>query len=435
MERIEFANDLCCNYLTIPYEGGESDFALRMMTENVTNTFLPLELRRLDGEIFLYYNISGMQNMEILYGEKPIDRKTFLAFIRQLHEAMEESRELFLPGDGICLEPFMLFWDLGAEKWKFTYIPEGDKRADREVQKEREKLAEFLVTHIDYDDRDLTETVYRFYEEICAGKMYPGLFGKSTTLENAGEREEEDKAEEERPEIVNAPDMREWEFEAPDGEDAERETAAENGHGSGKMRLISGVLLCASLAGTLAAGRIMPDMLLPGGVVSALLAFFFFMTAAKRKNRDKHTACGSETFSSEKWDDGLYKTAGMPEEFREEETGEENKTEEKTVFMDIRKEQERKLYGIGKFRQQNIFLDKLPCLVGKDKALVDHMIADISVSRMHAKFFAADNAVWMQDLNSTNGTYHNGLRLQPNEKVVLEAEDEIGLGKVQFVFR
>lgn len=434
MERIEFANDLCCNYLTIPYEGGESDFALRMMTENVTNTFLPLELRRLDGEIFLYYNISGMQNMEILYGEKPIDRKTFLAFIRRLHEAMEESRELFLPGDGICLEPFMLFWDLGAEKWKFIYIPEGDKRADREVQREREKLAEFLVAHMDYDDRDLTETVYRFYEEICAGKICPDFFGKSTMLENGGEREE-DEEEEKRPARVGDPDLQEWEFEVPDGEEAERGAAAENGHETGKMQLISGILLCTSLAGTVAAGRIMPDMLLPGGVVSALLAFFFFFTAAKRKSRDKHRICELETISPEKWDGELYKTAGMPGEIREEEIGEENKTEEKTVFMDIRKEQERKLYGIGKFKQQNIFLDKLPCLVGKDKTLVDHMIADISVSRMHAKFFAVDNAVWMQDLNSTNGTYHNGLRLQPNEKVVLEAEDEIGLGKVQFVFR
>ena len=41
----------------------------------------------------------------------------------------------------------------------------------------------------------------------------------------------------------------------------------------------------------------------------------------------------------------------------------------------------------------------------------------------------------MQDLNSTNGTYHNGLRLRPNEKVMLEVEDEVGLGRVQLVFR
>lgn len=103
--------------------------------------------------------------------------------------------------------------------------------------------------------------------------------------------------------------------------------------------------------------------------------------------------------------------------------------------MDIGREQERKLYGIGKFRQQRIFLDTLPCLVGKDKALVNHIITDASVSRMHARFFAEKETVWMQDLNSTNGTYHNGMRLSPNERVILEAEDEIGFGQAQFVFR
>lgn len=439
MERIEFVNDLCCNYLTIPYEGGENDFALRMLTENVANTFLPPELRRLDGEIFLYYNISGMQNMEILYGEKPIDRKVFQMLVRQLHEAMEESRELFLPGDGIYLEPAALFQDLREERWKFIYIPEGDKRADREVQKEREKLAEFLVMHVDYDDRELSETVYRFYEDICAGKIYPDLFGKNLALENTGkekreEREDRYLSETEREE---EPDDWEWESGVPESEETETntETAAGKGHGREKMRLISGVLLCASIAGTLAAGRIMPGILLPGGAVSALLAFFFFFVAGKRKNRMEHTSCEQEVYFSEKWDGEQYRTAGVSEEAEEEERREEEKTGEKTVFMDIRKEQERKLYGIGKFRQQNIFLDKLPCLVGKDETMVDHMIADISVSRMHAKFFALDNAVWMQDLNSTNGTYHNGLRLRPNEKVMLETEDEVGLGKVQFVFR
>ncbi|MDE6950472.1 MAG: FHA domain-containing protein, partial [Lachnospiraceae bacterium] len=46
-----------------------------------------------------------------------------------------------------------------------------------------------------------------------------------------------------------------------------------------------------------------------------------------------------------------------------------------------------------------------------------------------------EETVWMQDLNSTNGTYHNGMRLKPHEKVALETEDEIGFGQMQFVFR
>ena len=40
MGEFEFINDLCCNYLTIPYEGREEDFALRMMTEKYNGCLL-----------------------------------------------------------------------------------------------------------------------------------------------------------------------------------------------------------------------------------------------------------------------------------------------------------------------------------------------------------------------------------------------------------
>lgn len=41
----------------------------------------------------------------------------------------------------------------------------------------------------------------------------------------------------------------------------------------------------------------------------------------------------------------------------------------------------------------------------------------------------------MTDLNSTNGTFKNGLRLTPNTSEILEPGDEIRLGKLKFVYR
>ena len=135
MQGAEYINDLCCNYLTIPFEG-EEDFTLRMLRENITEGFLPVELRRLDGLNFLYYNISGMQSMEVIYAEKAVDHKGFLTFMWHLHEAIELSRELFLPGDGICLEPSVLFWNLERQRWEFVYIPGRDKNIQTEIQGE-----------------------------------------------------------------------------------------------------------------------------------------------------------------------------------------------------------------------------------------------------------------------------------------------------------
>ena len=96
---------------------------------------------------------------------------------------------------------------------------------------------------------------------------------------------------------------------------------------------------------------------------------------------------------------------------------------------------ENKLYGVGKGNKNHIDLSRLPLTAGKLAGSVDIVINDQSVSRRHVKFAREENKVYMTDLNSTNGTFKNGLRLEPNTSVLLEPGDEIRLGKLKFVYR
>lgn len=73
--------------------------------------------------------------------------------------------------------------------------------------------------------------------------------------------------------------------------------------------------------------------------------------------------------------------------------------------------------------------------IGKKRGEVDVMLDDASVSRIHARITAEKENFYLEDMNSTNGTFKNGLRLQPYEKRKLEEEDEIKCGKVSVVFR
>ena len=74
-------------------------------------------------------------------------------------------------------------------------------------------------------------------------------------------------------------------------------------------------------------------------------------------------------------------------------------------------------------------------LIGKQKEDVNMVLNDESVSRIHARISLEGNLVYLEDLNSTNGTFKNGLRLQPYEKRRIEENDEIRFGKLLFVFR
>ena len=94
------------------------------------------------------------------------------------------------------------------------------------------------------------------------------------------------------------------------------------------------------------------------------------------------------------------------------------------------------LYGTGNYRGEQIRLTELPCVVGKMEGYVDHVLNDSTVSRMHARFsLDQDGKMNVRDLNSTNGTWLNGERLQPNESRGLVPGDHLRLGRMEFVFR
>ena len=77
----------------------------------------------------------------------------------------------------------------------------------------------------------------------------------------------------------------------------------------------------------------------------------------------------------------------------------------------------------------------LPLTIGKFSNLSDVVLKDPTVSRIHARVLREDGEMYIQDLNSKNGTFINGKRLLPNEKMVIIPDDEIAFGKCSFAYR
>lgn len=92
------------------------------------------------------------------------------------------------------------------------------------------------------------------------------------------------------------------------------------------------------------------------------------------------------------------------------------------------------LQGMIKGKEVTYQIDHLPFTVGKLAECVDLELKDDSISRMHARFFEREGKVYLEDLNSTNGTFKNGMRLEANETVKVEVEDEISFAKLTFFY-
>lgn len=69
-------------------------------------------------------------------------------------------------------------------------------------------------------------------------------------------------------------------------------------------------------------------------------------------------------------------------------------------------------------------------IVGRDPVGSTHVIADPSVSREHARFYVEGDALYVEDLASTNGTAINGRLLAARRGARVEAGDTVTLGSV-----
>lgn len=80
-------------------------------------------------------------------------------------------------------------------------------------------------------------------------------------------------------------------------------------------------------------------------------------------------------------------------------------------------------------------LDTDPVIIGKKKGEADIIVEDLAISRVHARVYLENGEYYLEDLNSTNGTFKNGMRLRPYEKKQLMDGDEIKLGNRIMIFK
>ena len=90
---------------------------------------------------------------------------------------------------------------------------------------------------------------------------------------------------------------------------------------------------------------------------------------------------------------------------------------------------------VRKRNNEKITINKPEFLIGKERRRVDYCISDNnSVSRAHAKIKVRAGRCYIADLGSTNCTFVNGVKLSPNQEVVLSKGDIIKISDEEFEF-
>lgn len=391
MFQTEYVRNLHCNYERFLLEQKPEDkrYQYCILSRGGIRGLLPCSLRYIDGQAYLYYDISSKQNIVQLFENRTITREWLRDFIWSYRQIQQELDRFLLDEHNVIWYPEQVFLDLDSRIFSFMYIPYFEK------ENGFGKLVDFWVEHIDYEDEVLVEFVYRVYDQLeKSGDSYlqrqifedadlleQGITkksGRSDALDTVAEEQEIPQAEQ----VTSYADTARLQSEAS---------------GEEKKKL------------------------------------FNIFQGKKKKNkevRDNYRTAMQAAMNG-------YAVA-EEETYQYQESGNESEDMDygRTVYIEERSdpgELRHRLYSPeGKLLAD---LSKETFSIGKKKGEVDLVLDDMSVSRMHARIIRQGTEVYLEDLNSTNGTFKNGLRLEPYERRKLESEDEIKCGSVALVFR
>lgn len=445
-----------------------TSYQCRLLTSGQIEGILRCSLRHVNGGSYFYYDISSRTTLEAMYRGRQMSGQQIKELLKQLYGIYCRLGDCFMEESRLVLLPEFIYYDFSCKQYVGLYYP------DYEAGRPYDALMDFLLEHLDGRDDKLANCIYTIYE-----RMEESNFSLQDALKLLEEDGEED-SEREMAKIVAFPsepaDFGEpadtaafaatlsSEF-AKEGDNAlyeKEETSAP----AKKRNVFHPILALISALGIIGITYIygsydlseqeIMTLLGCGGLLAVCLLAGVVGTVrgGVREIKTKRREEDAEAFSEE---ENLYPSEQTPVSLeqvlsRQIDFGpvesmknaaplmplqkrEEAEDYAETVFFDRSRTVEYKLYALDKKNKRHIELNKFPYTVGKMAGCVDCVLTDHSVSRIHARFEKAGDRVMLTDMNSTNGTYRNGLRMQPQETVEIEPGDEIRFGNLNYCFR
>lgn len=401
---IRYKKDMNHNYLILESLGGIG-YETKMILNNRINGLLKGKCCRFNGCTELYYDITSKQPLSRVYEKRELSAKDVEGIFTAVCNLFEELKRYLLSAENVIFDAELCYCNPENRRPEWIYYVDKDKKEGTGMR----NLSEFLIDRVNHGEPYAVDMVYSFYkmvkEETFSAQRLLQIVENYQRKECEETNAKKEWAEEELFASVN--DAEEW-----------RETAYHNKISpyAEEKRIKFGV-----------------------NIKQKIKAFISGKEGFRWIHSENGTACMQKTERQEIRKKEVEKTKYTENIYGEDwETYGLNQSESyngETVVMGVRNPSKvRHLRSLSKGSDSIISLDKLPYILGKMEECADIVLKDPSISRLHARLFEEDGEIYMQDLNSKNGTYINNLELEANEIVKLKLGDEVIFGNLRYVF-
>ena len=368
--KVSYRNEAMHNYMVIETSDIEStNFREKMITENDITCILSTMITIIKSDTVFLYDISSMQSLAVLYEKKTYSASDIDNILESLYRTVKNMAPYFLDVNNLIVDKDLIFMNMENGNISFSYNPYFSKP----ITKQLEELSRYLMDKVDYSNKEATYKVFMLNQKVL---------GEGFVIDNLASLFEEKSAKEENKNIF---------YEEVAQEDYLNDDVTH-------INIKDDYKEKKTLSG--------------------------FLTDIKnkftyKKVKEQAVVCETKT---------VYKAIG---EQNYVSYNEEDMYMGQTVLLSETKT------NVISFKPDKPYFDEFELeqnsiVIGKMEEKVDVVIKDPSVSRIHAKCEREGDRFFIEDLNTTNGTYLDNKRMVPYKMEEIFDGSRIRFGQVGF---
>lgn len=377
------------NYLIISdTEIDENNYKNHMVMNNNIDGIISFGLKSMNNNIEICYDITSLITLKELYTRKRMSGMEIYELIKSIMRLSENIKEYLIDINNIMFGAETIFYNRQTKKYLFCYFPKNEE----DITDRLRQFFDELLEYINHNDKLAVLIAYGIQQEtIHEGYTVKDLLRCAEKIVQENSKNELNTGNANNKELSNQNSAYKESKEPTKHNQKDR---SELGKNDKKKR----------------------------GVIDSILNIFKPKT--RYLDEDELNVYGNIT------EDSTYSDV-VSEEGEEYITGqEEDVTMLLTDFGIVRKIL---LRGIDE-NPLNIQIKGFPCIIGKSLKSSDYIIDNPVISRVHARIVQETDGYFIEDLNSTNGTFVNDIRLKPHEIKEISPGDYIALADVKFCF-
>lgn len=419
----------------------------KMLKSNRLNNFLTYDTQNINGSIQFTYDISSKQSIYSFYENSDIDFDMVRHLIMSLKSAFDTLNNYLLEPDFIVLDPKLIYMNIATKSIYFCYCP-GERN---NFYDSLNSLLCYILSKINHEDtnsivlayslqQQSTNTNYTFDDllEIINKQIFNQDNAKAD-FQNSQKKNTADIKNINNPasDCVDFPENMEQSNNFLDKTEQISESnfnkkSVLNKNG---LAIIPVCIFFIVLSTVIYLGIFRHlfslELIIVIGIITFMICFNIFSFLKSRQKQiptETSKDLNMELFSA---------PADIPDNIlKKEDINIEANFYEDTIILGYRSSENtpRLVYTGTDFISENE-LNHFPFVIGKMAENVNMIIDNPMISRIHAKIYLKENHYYIEDMNSSNGTYINNNLIQPHTLTEISTGDYITFSHLTYIFQ